>query len=70
MDAVETPDDGRAGGLDAFVETGEVGEFAAVVGYGAHEPVGFFLDLSLWVRMEVRKEGREIEDEMKLVNVR
>ena len=39
---VQAPDDGRAGGLDAFVEAGKVGEFAAVVGDGAHEPVLFW----------------------------
>ncbi len=31
--------DGAAGGLDTLVEAGEVGEFAAVVGEGAHQPV-------------------------------
>jgi hypothetical protein len=39
LQTVETPDDGGACGLDALVETGVVGEFAAVVGHGAHEPV-------------------------------
>lgn len=35
---VDAAGDGGAGGLDPLVEAGEVGEFAGVVGEGAHEP--------------------------------
>lgn len=36
--AVEGPHHGRAGGLQTLVETGEIGEAAARVAEGAHEP--------------------------------
>ena len=39
LQAVQAPDDGCTCGLNALVETGVVGELAAVVGHGSHEPV-------------------------------
>ena len=39
LEGIDAVYDAGAGGLDAFVKAGEVGELAAVVGHGAHEPV-------------------------------
>jgi hypothetical protein len=42
-EGVDAAGDGGAGGLDPLVEAGEVGEFAGVIGEGAHEPWGELL---------------------------